>query len=99
MTVELDMSPDGMDAEARAVAAPLDPWLARRLHGFGAKLTALQSQEVRGLLHSADSMAWSFAARKAGRDANSWREAAAVAARIRQGRAIARRPMEDLWAA
>jgi hypothetical protein len=36
VTIDLDMSPDGMDAEARAVAAPLDPWLQRRLHGFGA---------------------------------------------------------------
>lgn len=46
-----------------------------RLHGFGCKTTALQSQEVRALLHSADSMAWSYAARKQGRDANDWHEA------------------------
>ena len=34
-----------------------------RLHGFGLKLTALESQEVRECLHSSDSMAWSFPAR------------------------------------
>ena len=53
-----------------------------RLHGFGLKTTALGSGVVRGLLYSADSMAWSFAARKAGRDANSWREAKAYADRV-----------------
>lgn len=46
------------------------------LHGFGLKTTALASGLVRDLLHSADSMAWSFAARRQGRDGNSWREAA-----------------------
>jgi hypothetical protein len=59
-----------------------------RLHGFGLKTTALQSSVVRDLLHSADSMAWSFAARKREQDdrrrgipktgpskANDWREA------------------------
>lgn len=35
-----------------------------RLHGFGLKLTALTSAAVRALLHSADSMAWSFAAKQ-----------------------------------
>ncbi len=53
-----------------------------RLHGFGVKLTALQSDQIRCLLHSADSMAWSYAARRQGRDANDWREAEAFAARI-----------------
>ncbi len=46
-----------------------------RLHGFGLKLTALSSSLVRDALESADSMAWSFAARKQGRNANCWREA------------------------
>lgn len=46
-----------------------------RLHGFGLKTTALRSGLVRELLHSADSMAWSFAARRNGRNANDWREA------------------------
>jgi len=41
-----------------------------RLHGFGVKATALRYPGVRKLLHSADSMAWSFAARREGRDAN-----------------------------
>jgi hypothetical protein len=34
-----------------------------RLHGFGLKLTALESSEVRAALYSSDSMAWSFPAR------------------------------------
>jgi hypothetical protein len=47
-----------------------------RLHGFGLKSTALGSSLVARLLHSADSMAWSFAARMTGRNGNDWREAA-----------------------
>ncbi|HOC09734.1 MAG TPA: hypothetical protein PKN88_09425 [Bacillota bacterium] len=46
-----------------------------RLHGFGLKVTALMNGTIRGLLHSADSMAWSFAARREGRNANDWKEA------------------------
>lgn len=46
-----------------------------RLHGFGLKATSLQNSRVRMLLYSADSMAWSFSARKQGRDGNDWREA------------------------
>jgi hypothetical protein len=53
-----------------------------RLHGFGLKSTSLSSGVVRDCLYSADSMAWSFAARKQGRDGNCWREAAAFASRI-----------------
>jgi hypothetical protein len=53
-----------------------------RLHGFGLKVTALASARVRDALHSADSMAWSFAARKQGRSSNDWREAARWVARI-----------------
>lgn len=45
------------------------------LHGFGLKTTALAHSFVRSMLHSADSMAWSFAARKEGRNPNDWREA------------------------
>lgn len=48
-----------------------------RLHGFGLKKTSLQHAGVRSLLESADSMAWSFSARKQGRNPNDWREAAA----------------------
>ncbi len=46
-----------------------------RLHGFGVRAPALGSRLVRELLHTADSMAWSFAARKQGRNANDFREA------------------------
>jgi hypothetical protein len=54
-----------------------------RLHGFGVKFTALGSQLVRDLLFSADSMAWSFAARYEGRDGNDPAEA------VRYGRRVA----------
>lgn len=46
-----------------------------RLHGFGLKTTALGSPLVTSMLHTADSMAWSFHARINGRNANDWREA------------------------
>jgi hypothetical protein len=41
-----------------------------RLHGFGIKRTALTRPAIREMLYSSDSMAWSFAARKNGGDAN-----------------------------
>jgi len=53
-----------------------------RLHGFGVKQTSLMHPGVRDLLWSADSMAWSFAARKQGRNANDWREARAFTDRV-----------------
>lgn len=53
-----------------------------RLHGFGVKTTALRSGVVRDLLHTADSMAWSFAARIEGRNANCITEAIRFANRI-----------------
>lgn len=53
-----------------------------RLHGFGLKSTALSSWIVRELLHTADSMAWSFSARKQGRNGNDWREAKCWTERI-----------------
>jgi hypothetical protein len=46
-----------------------------QLHGFGLKSTALQSALVFDLLHTADSMAWSYSARQQGRNQNDWREA------------------------
>jgi hypothetical protein len=46
-----------------------------RLHGFGVKMTALGHPGVRSMLYSADSLAWSYAARREGRDRNSWEEA------------------------
>lgn len=54
-----------------------------KLHGFGIKTTAFSSAVIRGLLFTADSMAWSFAARKQGRDGNDYREALVFAERIR----------------
>lgn len=53
-----------------------------QLHGFGLKTTALRSGLVQELLFSADSMAWSFAARKEGRNQNDWREAKAFESKI-----------------
>ena len=52
------------------------------LHGFGVKLTALMHGGVFDLLDTADSMAWSYAARKEGRNANDWREARHFASRV-----------------
>lgn len=62
-----------------------------RLHGFGLKSTALSSGLVVDLLETADSMAWSFAARRAGRNANDWREARAWADRIETA------PQQQVW--
>ena len=68
-----------------------------RLHGFGVKLTALQRTDVRDMLYSADSMAWSFRARKEGRNANDWREAKQFEQQIHAGKPSAACPMEALW--
>ncbi|WP_068875706.1 MULTISPECIES: hypothetical protein [unclassified Phenylobacterium] len=61
------------------IAAILDAILQDRpdlrLHGFGCKRTSLLDPEVRPRLASADSMAWSYAARFEGRDQNAWDEA------------------------
>lgn len=63
-----------------------------RLHGFGLKKTALEDGGVFGLLHSADSMAWSYAARREGRNCHDWREAARYVHHVRsaprQGRLL-----------
>jgi hypothetical protein len=53
-----------------------------RLHGFGLKGEALTWRPIRALLHTADSMAWSFAARKQGRNQNDWHEAKAFQQRF-----------------
>lgn len=53
-----------------------------KLHGFGVKLTALKVWEIVKLLHTADSMAWSYHARKNGRSANCRNEAAAFASKV-----------------
>ena len=61
-----------------------------KLHGFGVKLTALESSVVRDRLYSADSMAWSAAARREGRDRNSWHEAMRFNTRIETQEVIKR---------
>lgn len=53
-----------------------------RLHGFGVKVTALLHGGVRRMLATADSMAWSYSARKQGRSANDWREARAFTDKV-----------------
>lgn len=53
-----------------------------KLHGFGVKLTALRSDVVQRALHTADSMAWSYAARFEGRNGNSPVEAQRYSDRI-----------------
>ncbi len=53
-----------------------------RLHGFGLKTTSLVNPIIRSLLWSADSMAWSFAARRNNRNQNDWREAKRFAQQI-----------------
>lgn len=53
-----------------------------RLHGLGLKITAIECPKIHALLHSADSMAWSYAARMEGRNSNDWREAKAYEQRI-----------------
>lgn len=66
-----------------------------RLHGFGLKTTALADPLVTSMLDTADSMAWSFHARKNGRNGNDWREA------VRWTSAISSRPVQhvlDLFA-
>lgn len=44
-----------------------------RLHGFGVKKTALRYSPIRQLLATADSMAWSFAARFEEENPHDWR--------------------------
>lgn len=46
-----------------------------RLHGFGLKKTSLQIATIVDALYSADSMAWSYAARMAGKGGNDWKDA------------------------
>lgn len=83
------------NGDPRAVAAVLHAIKSvrpdLRLHGFGLKTTALAHPLVRSLLETADSMAWSFSARKQGRNANDWREAKAWAA------AITGRPVQNMF--
>lgn len=62
------------------------------LHGFGLKKTALQHPDVRSQLDTADSMAWSFAARCEGKNPNDWREAKRYEDAVN---AVALRPTND----
>jgi len=59
-----------------------------KLHGFGLKTTALEDAYTSSLLYSADSMAWSYAARREGRNRNGVEEALAFSQKIndRSGR-------------
>jgi hypothetical protein len=72
--------PEAILAVLRAINA-VRPDL--RLHGFGVKLTALRVREIVELLHTADSMSWSYHARKNGRSANDRGEAAMFASKVR----------------
>jgi hypothetical protein len=80
------------NASPWSVAGVLTAILAERpdlrLHGFGLKLSALVLGAVRDRLWSADSMAWSYSARKQGRDGNCWREA------LRFALEVDRRPVQ-----
>ncbi len=69
-----------------------------RLHGFGCTLTALGSAEVPTLLWSADSLAWSYAARKQGRNPNDWRQAQRFLDQIKRQERRPPRPLELLVA-
>lgn len=53
-----------------------------RLHGFGVKTTALANGAIRAALYSADSMAWSYNARRNYRDNHSPEEAPRFARKI-----------------
>jgi hypothetical protein len=53
-----------------------------KLHGFGLKLTALESGTVRDLLYSSDSMAWSFHDRKNGGNGHDPRMALRYCAKV-----------------
>lgn len=68
------------------IEAVLQQILSRRpdlkLHGFGVKSTALKNGFIRDGLFSADSMAWSYAARREGRNQHDPAEALRYAERI-----------------
>lgn len=67
-----NIRPESIIAVLEAIKAERPDLL---LHGFGIKKTALAHPTVRAMLHTADSMAWSFNARKNGRNQNDYREA------------------------
>ena len=65
-----------------------------RLHGFGVKMTSLLHPGVREMLATADSMAWSFAARREGRNANCWQEALAFSRRVQDAASASAEPWQ-----
>ena len=69
------------DVEA-VLAAIKDVRPDLRLHGFGIKLTSLAYQRVSEGFYSTDSMAWSYSARKKGRNGNDPSEAVNYVNRI-----------------
>lgn len=85
------------NGDPEAIAAVLKAIYSIRpdllLHGFGVKVTSLMHEIVRRLLSTADSMAWSYAARKQGRNGNSWLEAKAFASTIQS---IVSRPLQPV---
>lgn len=64
------------------------------LHGFGVKKTSLMHPGVREFLFSADSMAWSYAARREGRNSNDWREARSFAAAVEHAASLPFKPWQ-----
>ena len=65
-----------------AVREEVPSWAG--LHGFGVKTLAFANQAIADLLETADSQAWSRAARWEGRNQNDWREGAAFVERINE---------------
>jgi hypothetical protein len=55
-----------------------------KLHGFGLKLTALERPTVRAILHSSDSMAWSYALRREDGNGHDPRGALAYCAKVQE---------------
>ena len=70
------------DEVASVLAALKDTRPDLKLHGFGLKLTSISNLSISRRLHSADSMAWSYAARIEGRNGNDWREADAYRIKV-----------------
>lgn len=84
-------TPGKIAAVLRAITAVRADLL---LHGFGVKLTALLDPEVRELLATADSMAWSFAQRYQGGSPNDWRGAMAFSERVQAAALLPRSPYQ-----
>ena len=71
-----------------------------RLHGFGLKTTALKNPSIRELLHSSDSMAWSYHCRMNGLDNHDPRNALAYAANIQKitgEKQFVQEPLFEWW--